>query len=103
MRLRNRRTSRDVIDQRHSGPRVFGRGAGGGGLGILAIVVVGYFLGVDLTPLLNQQGAPVQQQQTGELLAQEEEAGLFASQMLATPNLAPVLIRAGALGIGVPN
>ena len=86
MRLRNRRTSRNVIDQRRSGPRLSGRAAGGGGLGILAVVVVGYFLGVDLTPLLNQQGAPVQQQQTqtGELTAQEEEAGLFASRVLAT-------------------
>lgn len=88
MRLRNRRTSRNVIDQRRSrGPRLSGRAAGGGSVGVLVIVVVGYFLGVDLTPLLNQQdGAPVQQQQTrtGELTAAEEEAGLFASQVLAT-------------------
>lgn len=86
MRLRNKRTSRNVIDQRRSGPRVSGRAAGGGGLGILAIVVVGYFLGVDLTPLLNQQGAPAQQHETrtGTLTAAEEEAGRFASQILAT-------------------
>ncbi|ABD56788.1 KPN_02809 family neutral zinc metallopeptidase [Jannaschia sp. CCS1] len=86
MRLRNRRTSRNVIDQRRGGPRISGRAAGGGGLGILAIVVVGYFLGVDLTPLLNQQGASFQTQQprTGELTTAEEEAGLFASQVLAT-------------------
>ena len=88
MRLRNRRTSRNVIDQRRSrGPRLSGRAAGGGGVGVLMIVVVGYFLGVDLTPLLNQQsGAPLPQQQTqtGELTQAEQEAGRFASQVLAT-------------------
>ncbi|MBF9043228.1 hypothetical protein HKCCE4037_07815 [Rhodobacterales bacterium HKCCE4037] len=88
MRLRNTRSSRNVIDRRRSGG---GRGgvrlAGGGGLGLLAIVVVGYFLGVDLTPLLNQQGGQPQFEQPGqprELSAEEQQAGEFASRVLAT-------------------
>lgn len=86
MRLRNRRSSRNVIDQRRSGSRRgTGRAASTGGLGLLAVVVIGYFLGVDLTPLLDQQGArPPQQAQTGALSADEEQAGQFASQVLAT-------------------
>lgn len=90
MRLRNRRTSRNVIDQRRrrsgGGPRLSGRASGGSIVGILAVVALGYFFGVDLTPLLDQQGAPVQQQQlqTRELTAAEDEAGRFASQVLAT-------------------
>lgn len=94
MRLRNRRTSRNIIDRRGSrGIRsggLSGRVAGGGGLGLLAIVAIGYFLGVDLTPLLNQQGGSMQPQgqpqqtQTRQLTSTEEEAGLFVSQVLAT-------------------
>lgn len=90
MRLRNRRTSRNVIDQRRrrggGGPRLSGRASGGSILGVLAVVALGYFFGVDLTPLLDQQGAPMQQQQpqTRELTAAEDEAGRFASQVLAT-------------------
>ncbi|WP_341862819.1 neutral zinc metallopeptidase [Gymnodinialimonas sp. 57CJ19] len=89
MRLRNRRSSRNVIDQRRrrggGGPRLSGRASGGSIVGVLAVVALGYFFGVDLTPLLDQQGAPMQQQpQSRELTAAEDEAGLFASQVLAT-------------------
>lgn len=58
----------------------------GGGIGLLAVVVIGYFLGVDLTPLLSQQGGVPQQQQmqTGALSAEEQQAAEFASRVLAT-------------------
>lgn len=88
MRLRNTRSSRNVIDQRRSRGRVGGRTAGAGGLGVIAIVVVGYFLGVDLTPLLDQQGGGIPQQRStvtpGQLTAEEQQAGEFASRVLAT-------------------
>lgn len=88
MRLRNTRSSRNVIDQRRSRGRRGGGGGralGGGSVGVLAIVVVGYFLGVDLTPLLSEQGGvPEQQTQTGALTAEEQQAGEFASRVLAT-------------------
>ncbi len=87
MRLRNRRSSRNIIDQRRSRGGGGTRVVGGGSLGVIAIVVVGYFLGVDLTPLLNDQNAPQYQQPsgpTGELTTEEQQAGEFASRVLAT-------------------
>lgn len=101
MRLRNTRSSRNVIDQRSSGRRRgAGRAAGTGGIGILAVVVIGYFLGVDLTPLLSQQGAPQpsQQQQSGALSADEQQAGQFASQVLATTEDIWAEVYPGAFG-----
>ncbi|MEI6099565.1 MAG: neutral zinc metallopeptidase [Alphaproteobacteria bacterium] len=55
MEWRGRRQSNNIEDRRLSGGGGGGvRRAGiGGGLGLLAIVVVGMFLGFDLTPLLN--------------------------------------------------
>ena len=56
MRWRGGPGSRNVIDRR--GGRRGGRAAAGGigGIGALAIVLVGWFFGVDLTPLLNVAG-----------------------------------------------
>ena len=60
MEWRGRRQSRNIEDQRGaSGGGGGGRGVGVGGVGLLAIVVVGWFFGIDLTPLLNGGGAPV--------------------------------------------
>lgn len=89
MRLRNTRSSRNIVDQRRAGSRrSAGRSFGAtGGIGVLAIVAIGYFLGVDLTPLLDQQGGPQVQQTsggTGQLSAEEQQAGEFASRVLAT-------------------
>ncbi|MGR3499897.1 MAG: KPN_02809 family neutral zinc metallopeptidase [Limimaricola soesokkakensis] len=80
MKWRGRRGSGNIIDRRRSGG---GRGVaigGAGGFGLLAIVVVGYFLGVDLTPLLDDgqmQGGG------GEITAADEEAAQFVSVTLA--------------------
>ncbi len=87
--MRNTRSSRNVIDQRRSRGRRSGGGGRaivGGGIGLLAVVAIGYFLGVDLTPLLSQQGGGPQQLQvqTGALSAEEQQAGEFASRVLAT-------------------
>ncbi len=93
MRLRNTRSSRNVVDQRgsgmrrSSGRRSGGRTVGAGGIGVVAIVVIGYFLGVDLTPLLDQQGAAPQRQTgapQGQLSAEEQQAGEFAARVLTT-------------------
>lgn len=60
------------------------RGAGIGGMGVLAVVVIGWFLGVDLTPLLEQQGGvPTRTGDTGELTAEERAIGDFVSVTLA--------------------
>ncbi|TCS61436.1 hypothetical protein EDD52_11133 [Primorskyibacter sedentarius] len=78
MRLRGVRTSRNVEDRRRSGAK----GAGIGGVGLLVVLAVGYFAGIDVTPLL--QGAGTQSGAPLELSAQEEAAGTFAAQVLGT-------------------
>lgn len=53
MRWRGRRTSTNISDRRGRGG---GRRVAGGGIGVLAIVLIGMFFGVDLTPLLGGGG-----------------------------------------------
>lgn len=57
---------------------------GAGGLGVLAIVVVGWFLGVDLTPLLNGGAGPQIGSSGGaELTEADQQAAQFVSVTLA--------------------
>ena len=82
MDWRGRRGSGNIEDRR--GQRPVGRTAGGaGGIGVIAIVVIGYFLGVDLTPLLDQKSVPSQGAQSGEISEAERAAGEFVSVVLA--------------------
>lgn len=85
MKWRGRRQSGNIIDRRGSGGG--GRGGmaiGGGGIGVLAIVAIGWLLGVDLTPLLNGQGGQVSQSGVQrELTEAEREMGEFVSVVLA--------------------
>ncbi len=64
-----------------------GRGVGGAGLGLVAIVVVGWFFGVDLSPLLNGQldvgGGQTSYGGKTELTAADQAAAKFVSQTLA--------------------
>ena len=87
MRWRGGRLSRNVIDVRGRGGRRAGgaRIGGIGGLGLLAIVVIGFFFGVDLTPLLGAGGggAPSGYSTGGPVTAADEERGEFASTVLA--------------------
>ncbi len=54
MKWRGRRGSRNIEDRRRMGG---GKAVGGvGGVGLLAIVVAGWFFGIDLTPLLGLAG-----------------------------------------------
>ncbi|MDP3264428.1 MAG: neutral zinc metallopeptidase [Tabrizicola sp.] len=77
MEWKGRRGSNNIEDRRRmSGGRV-------GGVGVLAIVIIGYFLGVDLTPLLNDPGATGQGGATVELTAEDQAAGEFVSVTLA--------------------
>lgn len=60
------------------------RAGGVGGVGLLVILAIGLFTGVDVTPLLNGGGgAGVEQGQGGELTAQEQAAGEFVSVVLS--------------------
>ncbi|MEM9580047.1 MAG: neutral zinc metallopeptidase [Pseudomonadota bacterium] len=82
MRLRKVRGSRNIEDRR--GKRGGGARAGGiGGVGLLVVLAIGYFAGIDVTPLL-QQGAPAQQAQQRAPTQAEERAAEFTSRVLAT-------------------
>lgn len=76
MKWQGRRQSGNIEDRR-------GRAGGGaaiGGVGLLAVLAIGYFLGIDVTPLLQeagQSGAP------RDITAAEREQGDFVGVVLA--------------------
>jgi predicted metalloprotease len=78
MRWQGRRGSRNIEDRR----RQRSAAAPIGGLGLLAILAIGYFLGVDVTPLLDQTTAP-QGSAPAELTEADRQAGEFVSVTLA--------------------
>jgi len=80
MRLRGVRKSANVDDRRRS------RGGGApaiGGLGLVVVLLLGVFFGVDVTPFL-QDGGQGPAAATGELSEAEVQAGDFASRVLTT-------------------
>lgn len=79
MEWRGRRGSGNIEDRRGSS---VGRKAGIGGVGAVLILIVGLFLGVDVSPLL-QGGSVVETGAPAELTAQDREAGQFVSVTLA--------------------
>ncbi len=81
MRFRGVRSSRNIEDRRRGGAR--GGRARLGGIGLLVVLAIGYFAGVDITPLL-QQGSIPAQGNDAPLNANERAAGEFASHVLAT-------------------
>ncbi len=81
MDWKGRRGSRNIEDRRSAG---VGKAGSVGGIGLVAVLVIGYFLGIDVTPLLNDpaltggnSGAPV------ELTEADKAAGEFVSVTLA--------------------
>lgn len=84
MKWQGRRGSNNIEDRRSLGG-MSGRSAGVGGVGVLVVVLIGAFLGVDLTPLLDQGGGTVQ---TGsgsqvEITEADQRAAEFVSVTLA--------------------
>lgn len=80
MEWRGRRGSRNVDDRRG----ISASGAGGVGIvGMLAILAVGYFFGVDISPLVQGMDQGGQPGETRELTQQEREIGQFVSVVLA--------------------
>ena len=78
MEWKGRRGSRNIEDRRG---RSMGRGAGIGGVGAVVVLLLGLFLGVDVSPLLQGTGDPPGT--PAELTAQERAAGEFVSVTLA--------------------
>ncbi|TCO69753.1 KPN_02809 family neutral zinc metallopeptidase [Rhodovulum euryhalinum] len=84
MRWQGRRGSRNIEDRR--GQRGGAMQVGGiGGLGLVAIVLIGWFLGVDVTPLVQGQLDPQGRAAMGpaELTEADKLAGEFVSVTLA--------------------
>lgn len=81
MEWRGRRGSGNVEDRRGS------RAVGVGGVGIvgtLVVLAVGYFFGIDISPIVNgMQETRVQPGETRELTPEEQEIGQFVSVVLA--------------------
>ncbi|CUK04252.1 putative metalloprotease [Shimia thalassica] len=81
MRLRGVRKSQNVEDRRGRGG---GRGLGLGGVGLLVVLAIGYFAGIDMTPLLENATAPQQSSASRELSDEEQQAGAFSAAVLGT-------------------
>lgn len=89
MKWQGRRGSQNIEDRRRMGGGGFGGGrgmaVGGGGLGVVAIVLIGMFFGVDLSPMLNG-GSPsggFVQGGSAEITPEDERAAEFVSVTLA--------------------
>lgn len=79
MEWKGRRGSRNIEDRRGMGSA----GAGGMGVvGMLAVLAVGYFFGIDISPLVGGLSEP-QQTAPRQLSAEEREIGQFVSVVLA--------------------
>ena len=91
MEWRGKRQSSNIKDRRADGSSGSGGGRGrrgtvsaGGGLGLLAIVVVGWFFGVDLSPILNGvSGDNGASYDPGPMTEADVAVGQFASVTLA--------------------
>ncbi|MEL6586232.1 MAG: neutral zinc metallopeptidase [Pseudomonadota bacterium] len=80
MRWKGRRGSRNIEDRR--GRRGGGRTGIGGvsGLGLVVVLVLGYFLGIDVSPFLQSDAVP---RQTEAVTADAEREAAFVSVVLA--------------------
>ena len=78
MKWQGRRGSRNIEDRRRGGGGRAGIGIGG----LLIILAIGYFTGIDVTPLLTGQGDATYSGD-GEITAADEQAGEFVSVVLA--------------------
>lgn len=85
MRLKGIRRSRNVEVRGGSGGRrrVGGKAGGLGIFGMLAVLAIGYFTGIDVSSLL-QGGAPMQSQQTGQVQEADAQATEFSARVLST-------------------
>ena len=83
MKWQGRRGSRNIEDRRRMS---VGKTAGVGGIGALVIVLIGAFMGVDVSSLLNNpaiSGGQIQAGAGGELTQADKQAGQFVSVTLA--------------------
>ena len=85
MRLRGIRRSKNVEVRGGRGGRSGGGGGRAGGLGlvgVLAVLAIGYFTGIDVSPLIGAGGG--QSQQSAPVSQADAQATQFSAQVLAT-------------------
>ncbi len=80
MKWRGRQVSDNIEDRR--GQRGVVRTGQIGGVGLLVILALGYFLGVDVTPFLNQGAVGSANTETRELTPEDQKAAEFVSVVL---------------------
>ena len=86
MDWKGRRGSSNIEDRRRSGSGRGGRGAragGIGGIGLVAVLLIGCFLGVDVSPLLQEGAGERDSTPPAALTAEDRAAGEFVSVVLA--------------------
>ncbi len=83
MDWKGRRGSSNIEDRRRQGGGGAARAGGVGGVGLIAVLLIGWFLGIDVTPLLQDQAAPGPTSAPTELTAEDRAAGEFVSVVLA--------------------
>ncbi|OYX26306.1 MAG: hypothetical protein B7Z10_03700 [Rhodobacterales bacterium 32-66-7] len=87
MEWKGRRQSSNIEDRRRGGRGAVGgaRAGGLGGVGLIAVLLIGWFLGIDVTPLLQDQtgASPAPTGQTVDLTAADQAAGEFVAVVLA--------------------
>ena len=83
MRLRGVRRSRNIEDRRGRSGRAVG---GIGGVGLLLVLAIGYFAGIDVTPLLEEVAQTGAGSETREraFTPEEQQAADFAARVLGT-------------------
>lgn len=83
MRLKGVRRSRNVEDRRGRSGRAVG---GIGSVGVLVVLAIGYFAGIDVTPLLEgmSQAQPQSTTRSRPFTPEEEQAGDFAARVLGS-------------------
>jgi predicted metalloprotease len=83
MEWKGRRGSSNIEDRRRQGGGGAVRAGGVGGVGLIAVLLIGWFLGIDVTPLLQDQGTSGPSSAPVELTAEDRAAGEFVSVVLA--------------------
>lgn len=83
MRFGGQKQSRNIEDRRGRGGG--GRAVGGlSGVALLAVVAIGWFTGIDVSPLLDGSAPSQGRQENRPLSAEEQKVGQWVSQVLGT-------------------
>lgn len=83
MQWQGRRGSKNIEDRRGRSGGGVRRAGGMGGLGLIAVLLIGAYFGVDITPLLQGGGTGTIQSGDGEITEADRQAGEFVSVVLA--------------------